>query len=118
MVCRCARSTPGKACNSFHAFNLATADASFGGVPYSVGDKEYGISHMGFTAIWRDLGVFEAVSALQTAHPALTRVVFTGHSLGGAVAQLVALEWALRRTSYVVCAGNEHVRHFLSRPET
>jgi triacylglycerol lipase len=73
-------------------FPDAIADIRYNQAPYPY-DLSAGMSHAGFTAVYASTQA--AVQAAVTALPAGISLYFTGHSLGGAVATLAALDIAV-----------------------
>src|SRR5260221_2170890 len=73
-------------------FPDAVADIRFNQVPYPY-DPNAGMTHIGFTAVYQS--VRDAIQAALLALPAGFPLYITGHSLGGAVAVLGALDVAV-----------------------
>jgi hypothetical protein len=68
----------------------ALTDAMFNMVKYEIGNEHFGYVHRGFHMIWSRSNL--TTEAIRLAGD--RQVFFTGHSLGGALAQLAALEYA------------------------
>ena len=62
--------------------------------PFIIKGKQYGRVHSGFREIWKNVNFLSDVKSFLKSHPS-SRVVFTGHSMGGAIAHLASMEVAV-----------------------
>jgi pimeloyl-ACP methyl ester carboxylesterase len=76
--------------------------------PYKIGDSQFGFVHRGFHDIWAASQLVEVAAREIRGRK---RIVFTGHSLGGALAQLAALQFAatVGRVPVVYAFGSPRV---------